>query len=289
MEKLYDRIYWHNNTTPAINETNLNSMSKAIDDIDDRVIELAADIMVTVPALHADLEEVAEIEESLQALAEKPPYIGANGDWYIWDTNTRQYVDSGIDASIAVTIADITMLDAGATPYVTNTGTSTDPVFHLFIPRGLTGKTAYQSAVDGGYTGTEADFNTELATLPSYSDNAEDSALDAEAYAVGKRNGVDVPSTDETYHNNSKYYSGLAGDSETNALAYKNAASQSATDAQTAATAATNAKSQISEMINMTEFSVNFTTGNLEYTNDSTYSFNINTTTGNLEWEVIVA
>ena len=29
----------------------------------------------------------------------------------------------------------------------------------------------------------------------------------AEAWAIGKRNGVDVPSTDETYHNNSKYYS----------------------------------------------------------------------------------
>jgi len=31
-------------------------------------------------------------------------------------------------------------------------------------------------------------------------------ARKAEAWAVGKRNGVDVPSTDETYHNNSKYW-----------------------------------------------------------------------------------
>lgn len=29
---------------------------------------------------------------------------------------------------------------------------------------------------------------------------------DAEAWAVGQRNGEDVPSTDETYHNNAKYY-----------------------------------------------------------------------------------
>jgi len=32
------------------------------------------------------------------------------------------------------------------------------------------------------------------------------SKLDSEAYAIGKRNGVDVPSTDPAYHNNAKYY-----------------------------------------------------------------------------------
>lgn len=35
-------------------------------------------------------------------------------------------------------------------------------------------------------------------------------ALDAEAWAVGKRSGAAVSSGDETYHNNSKYYAGLA-------------------------------------------------------------------------------
>lgn len=42
MVKLYNRIYFSNGTTPALNETNLNAMSKAIDDIDNRVIDLAA-------------------------------------------------------------------------------------------------------------------------------------------------------------------------------------------------------------------------------------------------------
>lgn len=42
---------------------------------------------------------------------------------------------------------------------------------------------------------------------------AEAASEDAEAWAVGKRDGVDVESTDETYRNNSKYYSGLAGES----------------------------------------------------------------------------
>lgn len=39
---------------------------------------------------------------------------------------------------------------------------------------------------------------------------AEESAADSEAWAVGQRDGVDVPTTDETYHNNAKYWAGQA-------------------------------------------------------------------------------
>lgn len=42
--------------------------------------------------------------------------------------------------------------------------------------------------------------------------NAENSALDSEAWAVGQKDGTDVPSTDPRYENNSKYYAELAGD-----------------------------------------------------------------------------
>ena len=41
-------------------------------------------------------------------------------------------------------------------------------------------------------------------------DAADDSVEDAEAWAVGQRDGVDVPDTDETYHNNSKFYALVA-------------------------------------------------------------------------------
>lgn len=141
LPKLFQRIFWHNNTTPAINEDNLNSMSKAIDDIDDRVIALGDDVITIVPQIQAYLEQAEDLVEAMELLSENPPYIGANGNWYVWDTNTSAFVDSGVDASISVDIADVTMLEPGATPYVTNTGTDTDPVFHLFIPRGQTGAT----------------------------------------------------------------------------------------------------------------------------------------------------
>lgn len=52
-----------------------------------------------------------------------------------------------------------------------------------------------------------------------------DYAHDAEAWAVGKRSGTDVPSTDLTYHNNSKYYAAQANSSKTAAA---NSAAQAA-------------------------------------------------------------
>ncbi|MBQ1297935.1 MAG: hypothetical protein IIY21_28105 [Clostridiales bacterium] len=103
----------------------MNAISQGLSDVDDRVILLAGDV----------IEKAHDIME----LSENPPYIGANGNWYVWDTNTGAYVDSGVDASISVEIADVTMLPVGSTPYVTNTGTATDPVFHLFIPMGNDG------------------------------------------------------------------------------------------------------------------------------------------------------
>ena len=45
LPKLFQRIFFHNNTDPAINETNLNAISKAIDDIDDRVIQIGSAAM----------------------------------------------------------------------------------------------------------------------------------------------------------------------------------------------------------------------------------------------------
>lgn len=63
--------------------------------------------------------------------------------------------------------------------------------------------------------------------LPFIRDMAETNMLNAEAWAVGTRNGVPVPSTDETYENNSKFYAGEAGDSAESAAESETNAAQS--------------------------------------------------------------
>ena len=89
--------------------------------------------------------------------------------------------------------------------------------------------------------------------------NAENSALDAEAWAVGQKDGSDVPSTDPRYENNSKYY-----------------AEQSGTY-----------WGYVDDAINLVvpTISMNWTTGQLEASGTSWW-FGINQTTGNLEWAV---
>lgn len=72
---------------------------------------------------------------------------------------------------------------------------------------------------------------------------------EAEAWAVGQRAGEDVDEEDDTYHNNAKYYAGIAegaktsaGASEQNAAASASAASGSASSAAASNTAAQKAK-----------------------------------------------
>ena len=73
--------------------------------------------------------------------------------------------------------------------------------------------TAYGYAVSKGYTGTEEEFAELMASYGEVAQDAEQSAENAEAYAVGQRNGADVESDDPAYHNNSKYYSEQSGSS----------------------------------------------------------------------------
>lgn len=173
MNKLYDLITWHNNTTPAINEDNLNAMSQAIDDIDDRVIDIAGTIMETVPEI---MEKYADIE----ALSENPPYIGANGNWYVWDTNTGAYVDSGVDASITVSVGTTSTLPAGSSATVTNSGTSTDPILNFGIPQGAKGDpgevpiTKYTQTLSAG--STSVTFTNVSTTANSIIEVATDKA-----------------------------------------------------------------------------------------------------------------
>lgn len=197
------------------------------------------DVPSTAPQYHDNSkywsEQAHNSADRAEAYSVNVPHIGANGNWWVWDTTDGQYVDTGVDASITIAIADITMLEPTETPYVTNTGTNTDPIFHLFIPRGkgiqsisktttsglvdtytitysdgytttftvTNGKTAYQSAVEGGYTGTEAEFESDLAHFGEWKEDAEQAAQDAE----------DLAELAEGYKNDAQDYADRANNS----------------------------------------------------------------------------
>lgn len=71
------------------------------------------------------------------------------------------------------------------------------------------GAQAAQAAAESAKTAAQAaqaGAETARAGAETAKGAAKDSAEDAEAWAVGQRNGTDIPPTDPAYHNNAKYY-----------------------------------------------------------------------------------
>lgn len=73
-----------------------------------------------------------------------------------------------------------------------------------------------------GYKNDAADYATAAGGSASdalgYKNAASDYSQNSEAWAVGQKNGVDVPSSDPTYHNNAKYYAEQAAGSASAAV-----------------------------------------------------------------------
>lgn len=86
----------------------------------------------------------------------------------------------------------------------------------LTVLEGLA-QTTIENAQTASDKATEASVSEENAEQ-SATDSAE-SAEDSEAWAIGKRGGADVDTSDETYNNNSKYYAEQSADSAQNANA----------------------------------------------------------------------
>lgn len=101
-------------------------------------------VPVADPAYDNNSKYYAEMASSV---ALYPPYIGENGNWWVYSTDLLEYIDSGIDASVSVSVGETTTLPAGSQATVTATGTMTDMVLNFGIPRGEKGANGSGSMV----------------------------------------------------------------------------------------------------------------------------------------------
>lgn len=220
MNKAYARIVWQNEpsiTTP-LNETNLNKMDSALDIIDNRVVE-----MDTTKANQSDL---------LQSL-KTVTYNDNTGvfTFTFWNDTTLS-VDLNIEkipvsfsmspqGVITMTTADGTTYTADVAELIkTYTFTDSGEIDFTVTTDASGNKTVTAGIVSGSITANKLQPNF-LADCESAKDDAESaatsasnsalnsnaSAEDSEAWAVGERDGVPVPSTDPAYQNNAKYWS----------------------------------------------------------------------------------
>lgn len=275
MQKAHDaskNSYWKNLpdvTTPILAEE-LNRNEQSVDTIDDRVI-----VLDTSKANQSDLLQTIK---TLTYNTSTGVFVFTfwNGSTYTVDLNIEK-----IPVSFSLSPQGIlTMTTADGTQYTVDISTliklytfadSTDIDFTT-VTDSDGNKTVTAHIVNGSVTEEKLEPNF-LANCRLEVSKAEDAAEESEAWARGTKNNIPVPSTDDQYNNNSKYYSEMA---EASATAADNSADECA-----------GIKDQIDVMVAQATFTVDFATGELIYTNESTYNFTINTTTGNLEWEVV--
>lgn len=219
MQKVYTRINWENVPSEAtpINETNLNRMDYALNEIDGRVV-----------AFDTSKAEQSDLLQTLKTVS----YDSATGvfTFTLWNgtTITADLNIEKIPVSFAMDANGIiTMTTSDGSTYTADVGSliktytfndSTDIDFNV-VTDSSGNKTVTATIVDGSVTASKlqpnylADIQTEVASAQAYANSASGSAttagnqaLEAEAWADGQKNGVDVPSTAEQYHNNAKYW-----------------------------------------------------------------------------------
>lgn len=139
------------------------------------------------------------------------------------------------------------------------------------IRKVLGAATAYAMAVRGGYTGTQEEYEALLASYGAVAAEAEQHKEDAEAYAVGKRDGTDVDSGDEAYQNNAKYYADQALSSKTDAESAKSDAQTAQGLAAGSATSASNSAKDAEAYAKGTREGTAVASGDAAYQNNAKY------------------
>ena len=117
-----------------------------------------------------------EAAEKAANAAVRQPIVGGNGNWWTWDLEAGAYVDTGIYSG-----GDAPYIGDNGNWYVGQTDTGV-------AATGQDGKSAYQYAVEGGYTGTEEAFAAKLAAeIPTVDSTLTKSGHAADAAAVGEQ------------------------------------------------------------------------------------------------------
>lgn len=207
-QKTYNRIHWINypDTSTPLNDTDLNLMDYALNEIDNRVIEL--DI---TKANQTDLlNSVASVT-----------FNATTGILTVTLNNgTATQIDTGL-AKLAVNFDYdedptsphyqqlILQMKDGTYKYIDLSAMITQFEFDntSTVVFNVNAQTGHISAIipDGSITAEKLNPNV-VVTMQAIEDAAEADALKSEGYAVGEQNGVPVGPGSPYYENNAKHY-----------------------------------------------------------------------------------
>ena len=275
MQKSYTRINWENypsENTP-LNETNLNRIDYATNEIDNRVIELdtskanATELSSLIKNIGVDEQTgvitITYYNNTTSTIQTTLNKIAIN---FAYDFNTQNLLLTLNDGTVAsISLADLIQINEfDDTPTVDFT--VTNGRVSAIVPLGSIGDEHLR-------TNYLADIKVAEANAAASETNSDARALDSEAWAVGQRDGANVLDTDPTYNNNSKYYSQVASNLKDTMVDIRD-------NAEYLLETVTNRLTGLNIMINYSD-------GHMYYDINSGIRLGVNYNTGQLQYEIV--
>ena len=275
MQKSYTRINWENypsENTP-LNETNLNRIDYATNEIDNRVIELdtskanATELSSLIKNIGVDEQTgvitITYYNNTTSTIQTTLNKIAIN---FAYDFNTQRLLLTLNDGTVAsISLADLIQINEfDDTPTVDFT--VTNGRVSAIVPLGSIGDEHLR-------TDYLADIKVAEANAAASETNSDARALDSEAWAVGQRDGANVLDTDPTYNNNSKYYSQVASTLKDTMVDIRD-------NAEYLLETVTNRLTGLNIMINYSD-------GHMYYDINSGIRLGVNYNTGQLQYEIV--
>ena len=275
MQKSYTRINWENypsENTP-LNETNLNRIDYATNEIDNRVIELdtskanATELSRLIKNISVDEQTgvitITYYNNTTSTIQTTLNKIAIN---FAYDFNTQRLLLTLNDGTVVpVSLADLIQInefdDTSTVDFTVTNGRVS-----AIVPLGSIGDEHLR-------TNYLADIKVAEANAAASETNSDARALDSEAWAVGQRDGANVLDTDPTYNNNSKYYSQVASTLKDTMVDIRD-------NAEYLLETVTNRLTGLNIMINYSD-------GHMYYDINSGIRLGVNYNTGQLQYEIV--
>lgn len=275
MQKSYTRINWENypsENTP-LNETNLNRIDYATNEIDNRVIELdtskanATELSRLIKNIGVDEQTgvitITYYNNTTSTIQTTLNKIAIN---FAYDFNTQRLLLTLNDGTVVpVSLADLIQInefdDTSTVDFTVTNGRVS-----AIVPLGSIGDEHLR-------TDYLADIKVAEANAAASETNSDARALDSEAWAVGQRDGANVLDTDPTYNNNSKYYSQVASTLKDTMVDIRD-------NAEYLLETVTNRLTGLNIMINYSD-------GHMYYDINSGIRLGVNYNTGQLQYEIV--
>lgn len=306
MQKTYTRINWENypsENTP-LNESNLNRVDYAVDEIDDRVIALDTDKadVTTVSSLIKDISVddatgVITVTKENGTTATIQTTLNKIAVNFAYDYNTQSLLLTLNDGTVA-TISLATLIQ-------NNEFANTDTIAISVDGTGTVKAQIVNHSITADQLQTNylADIQLSEAHADAYQQAAENFSLDSEAWAKGTRSGVNVTQGMDGYNDNSRYYSmrseawakgtfngvPVASTDETyehNAYYYAEISSNLRDATQSIKNDAADLLQTVTDRLTGLSMQVNYVDGCLYYDMNSGIVLTIDNTTGDLLYEV---